>query len=89
MAGNPFAFPGQNEQDYSLYTIEILKNLKYLDYQPIDENKRIEAAGKHGEAAKELETKLAENKETVDKETEPELIEAKIECTDDMLEKIF
>jgi len=55
MAGNPFAFPGQNDQDYSLYTIEILKNLKYLDYEPIDDHKRKEANNKHGEAAKELE----------------------------------
>ena len=89
MAGNPFAFPGQNEQDYSLYTIEILKNLKYLDYEPIDDHKRKEANNKHGEAAKELENTLAEKKELVDKEVDPELVDAKIECTDDMLEKIL
>ena len=89
MAGNPFAFPGQNEQDYSLYTIEILKNLKYLDYEPIDDNKRRDANSKHGEVAKELENLLAEKKEAVEKEIDPELVEAKIDCTEDMLEKIL
>ena len=89
MAGNPFMFPGQNEQDYSLYTIEILKNLKYLDYEPIDETKRKDASNKHGEAAKELENTLAEKKEKVDVEIDPELVDAKIECTEDMLEKVL
>jgi len=37
MADNPFANTGQNEQDYKYYTVEVLKNLKYLDYQVIDD----------------------------------------------------
>ena len=89
MAGNPFNFPGTNEQDYSLYTIEILRNLKYLDYEPISDTKRKEATAKHGEAAKEIENMLAEKKDAVDKDVDQDLVDAKIDCTEDMLEKIF
>ena len=55
MAGNPFQFTGQNDQDYKLYTIEVLKNLKYLDYELIDEQMRALATQKHGEALNDME----------------------------------
>lgn len=40
MAENNFFIGGQGDQDYKLYTIEVLKNLKYLDYELIDEHMR-------------------------------------------------
>ena len=42
MSENPFVIAqgGQGDSDYKLYTIEVLKNLKYLDYELIDEQMR-------------------------------------------------
>jgi hypothetical protein len=35
MADNPYQYTGQNEKDYRFYTVEVLKGLKYLDYELI------------------------------------------------------
>jgi hypothetical protein len=49
MADNPFSYIGQNDVDYKLYTIEMLKGLKYLDYELIDIDTRKQAEMKYGE----------------------------------------
>jgi hypothetical protein len=43
LADNPFVINGQSDQDYKLYTIEVLKSLKYLDYELISEEMRSQA----------------------------------------------
>ena len=88
MADNPFQFTGGNETDYKLYTIEMLKGLKYLDYELIDEASRKAAELKYGEQNNEAEA-AAEKEEEEEKEVDQLLIEARIDCTEDMLDKIL
>ena len=88
MADNPFQFTGGNETDYKLYTIEMLKGLKYLDYELIDEASRKAAELKYGEQNNEAEA-AAEKEEEEVKEVDQLLVEARIDCTEDMLEKIL
>lgn len=88
MADNPFEYQGQNETDYKLFTIEMLKGLKYLDYELIDEANRRAAELKYGEANNEAEA-AAEKDEDEDKEVDQELVDAKIDCTENMLDKIL
>jgi len=89
MADNPFVYQGTGEQDYKLYCIEMLRCLKYLDYEVIDEQMRTRAHGKYGEQVAELENTETEKKELVDKPIDPELMAAKIDCTDRMLDKLL
>ena len=88
MADNPFQFTGGNETDYKLYTIEMLKGLKYLDYELIDEASRKAAELKYGEQNNEAEA-AAEKEEEEEKEVDQVLVEARIDCTEDMLDKIL
>lgn len=67
----------------------MLKDLKYLDYQLIDDDMRKTAFQKYGEAMNELENaNLADKKEDDDKDIDPEMIAAHIACTVRMLDKI-
>lgn len=88
MSDNPYNYVGQNEQDYTLYTVEVLKGLKYLDYTLIDDQLRKQASAKHGDAMGDLDSQQQENKEE-EKCIDCELIEARIETTDRMLQKIL
>jgi hypothetical protein len=88
MADNPFSYTGQNDVDYKLYTIEMLKGLKYLDYELIDIDTRKQAEMKYGEQNNEAEA-AAEKDEDEDKEIDQELVDAKIDCTENMLDKIL
>lgn len=88
MADNPFSFTGQNEADYKLYTIEILKGLKYLDYELIDDASRALAEQKYGEQNNEAEA-AADKEDEDEKEVDEELVEARIDCTENMLDKIL
>ena len=89
MSDNPYNYVGQNEQDYTLYTVEVLKNLKYLDYTLIDEQLRKQASAKHGDAMGDLESQQTGEKTDEDKNVDNELVEARIESTDRMLQKIL
>lgn len=89
MSDNPYNYVGQNEQDYTLYTVEVLKGLKYLDYTLIDEQLRKQASAKHGDAMGDLESQQTGENKDEDKNVDTELIEARIETTDRMLQKIF
>ena len=88
MADNPFSTTSQNEADYKLYTIEMLDGLKYLDYELIDDQMRKAAEMKYGEANKDAQAEAGEEKED-EKETDHELVEARIDCTENMLDKIL
>ena len=73
MADNPFSFTGQNEADYKLFTIEMLKGLKYLDYELIDDQMRKAAELKYGEANNDAENAAAGEEGEVEKEVDLEL----------------
>lgn len=88
MADNPFSYTGQNDADYKLYTVEMLKGLKYLDYGLIDNDTRRAAELKYGEQNNEAEA-AAEKDEDEEKEIDEELVEARIDCTENMLDKIL
>lgn len=69
-----------------MYTIEVLKNLKYLDYTLIDEQMRKNASLKHGDALGDMESQqAAEKTDENDKQIDQELIDAKIDCTERLL----
>ena len=88
MADNPFS--KNQDADYKLYAIAYLKDLKYLDYELIEDEVREKANEKYKEEILEKESqKAAEKQEEVQHKVDPELKDAKIECTDGMLEKIL
>ena len=89
MADNPFSFTGQNEADYKLFTIEMLKGLKYLDFELIDDQMRKAAELKYGEANNDAENAAAGEEGEVEKEVDLELQEARIDCTERMLDNIL
>ena len=89
MSDNPWSYTGQTEQTYLYYTIEVLKNLQYIDYILIDEEMRKMAFQKHGEALNELLNANAEKKKGTEEEIDPEFLAAHIGCTVGMLDKIL
>lgn len=90
MSGNPWSYTGQNETDYTYYTIEMLNDLKYLDYQLIDEEQRKIAFTKYGEAHNELKANQeAEKKGEGGDDIDDEMKEAHIDCTMKLLDKIL
>jgi len=66
----------------------MLNDLKYLDYELIDDANRRAAELKYGEQNNEAEA-AAEKDEEEEKEVDQELVEARIDCTENMLEKIL
>ena len=89
MSGNPFTYEGQNEPDYIYYTIERLKNLKYIDYEVIDDEMRKIGNMKYGEQFDQME--IAEKVETKEEEVDvdEEMVEAHITTTVNMLDRIL
>lgn len=88
MADNPFF--KNKEAEYRQFAIAFLQNLKYLDYELIDDETREKAIEKHKEEYQELENqKNQEINEEQEKQTDPALKEAKIECTIGMVNKIL
>lgn len=57
MADNPFC--KYNEHEYKLYAIAWLKDLKYLDYELIDEEQRANANDKYKEEIADNENQKA------------------------------
>jgi hypothetical protein len=66
----------------------MLKSLKYLDYELIDDQMKKAAELKYGEANNDAEA-AAGGEEEVEKEVDHELVEARIDCTDRMLDNIL
>lgn len=88
MADNPFF--KNKEAEYRQFAIAFLQNLKYLDYELIDDETREKAIEKHKEEYQELENqKNQEINEEQEKQTDPALKEARIECTIGMVNKIL
>jgi len=88
MADNPYSYQGQNDADYKLYTVQVLKNLKYLDYELIDENMRKKAFDKYNDTLNESQSNADKAMEG-EKETDNELKDANIDCTDRIFNKII
>lgn len=88
MADNPFT--KYNEAEYKQYSIAWLKELKYLDYELIDEEARVNANEKFKEEIADKENqKTNEKKDETQHHIDEDLKQAKIQCTDGMLEKIL
>lgn len=88
MAENPYTYASnQNDKDYKFQAVFRLKKLKYLDYILIDESLRQEAEENCKDQYQEINDQK-EAKADDDKNTDKELIEAHIDCTDRMLDKI-
>lgn len=66
----------------------MLKGLKYLDYELIDEASRKAAELKYGEQNNEAEA-ANEKEDDEEKEVDQELVEARINPTENMLDKIL
>ena len=67
-----------------------MKDLKYLDYELIDEEVRDKAREKYKDEIQDKEIQNnAEKGEEQQHQVDPELKEAKIDCTDGMLNKII
>lgn len=89
MSDNPYIYSGnQNDQDYKLQAVFRLKNLKYLDYELIDEPTRDAAQKKCGDQFNDNE-QTGEKKDDDDSIVDPELVDAKINCTENMLERFL
>ena len=85
MADNPFQRTGTgSEGDYKLYAIECLKTLKYLDYELINASMREAAKVKYGDEVNDKDGAVKDD----DKQADQDLINAKIEITEGMLEYI-
>lgn len=88
MAENPFT--KYTETEYKQYAMACLKDLKYLDYELIEEDVRSAARDKHKDEINEKENQIQAEKQDEDQSLiDPELKEAKIDCTQGMLEKIL
>lgn len=88
MAENPGSM--KNEFDYKQYSIAYLKDLKYLDYELIEDEIREKANEKYKEEIQEKETQKASDlKEEHTHQHNPDLDDAKISSTEDMLETIM
>jgi len=89
MADNPFY--KTKEAEYRQFAIAFLGNLKYLDYELIDEDTREKALEKHKEELQEFEVQKNQENAGDDQErqTDPALRDAKIECTVNMIQKIL
>ena len=88
MADNPFY--KYKEAEYRQFAIAFLNNLKYLDYELIDDETREKAIEKHKEELQELEVlKNQELNDEQERQTDPALKESKIECTVGMVLKVL
>ena len=87
MADNPFF--KNKEAEYRQFAIAFLHNLKYLDYELIDEETREKAVEKHKEELQEFEVSKNQEGNEEEKQLDPELKEAKLDCTVGMINKII
>ena len=87
------------ENEYKQFTIAYLKDLKYLDYELINETVRQKAEDRYKDDIKDKDmlnannkggnTQNAENKDDQHHQIDAALKDAKIECTDGLLDKII
>jgi hypothetical protein len=90
IAGNPFHRIGASgADDYKLYAIEMLKKLKYLDYQLISIDQRNDAKAKHNDDVADKDQGNAVNQEDSNKAVDQELIDSKIDSTHKLIERIL
>ena len=88
MVDNPYILTGnQSDQGYKFQAVYRLKGLKYLDYILIDETLRTEAE-ENCKDQQDLNDQKDNKKDDEDKAVDPEFVEAHIDCTDSMLDKI-
>lgn len=84
MADNPFY--KTKEVEYRRTAIAYLKNLRYLDYELIDPETRVQAEDKMRE---EMQETVSQNQDGAndefDKQADPALREARIDCTVGMI----
>ena len=76
---------GSGDSDYKLYAIQFIKGLKYLDYEVITEHMKEQAKQKHTDEAQGA---GEEGNEKKVEEVDQDLIDARIEDTHKMIEKI-
>jgi hypothetical protein len=90
MADNPFF--KTKEAEYKNYAIAFLKKLKYLDYELIDDETRNYATEKHREEFNEQEAQKNQEgtvSEEQERQADPALRDAKIDCTVMMIQRIM
>jgi len=86
MNENPFC--NNQETEYKLYAMAFLKKLKYLDYELIEDDQRRAAQDKHKDDVMDKKPN-EKSEEDSKKESDPELAEAKIECTENMFMRVI
>jgi hypothetical protein len=91
MAENPFQKPGGGPggtDDYRYYAIEMLKKLKYLDYELINAQQRETAKAKHNDEVQDKDQNASNPADDSKNNVDQELVDAKIESTHKMIERI-
>lgn len=89
MSDNPYIYgSNQNDKDYRLLAIFRCKDLKYLDYELIDDSTRELAAKKYSDQFNDSDA-VADKKDEESKEADPLLVEAKIDCTHRMIDRLL
>jgi len=88
MADNPFY--KTKEAEFKMYALAFLRKLKYLDYELIVEEDRATATEKHREEFNEQESQKNQDAQTEEqeKQMDPLLKSAKIDCTVGMIARI-
>ena len=81
-------FKKLSDKDYKLYIIAYLKNIKYLDYELITEQERMDAREEHKDELSTDNDAANEQKEDQQQSVDPILVAAKIDCTIDIFTKI-
>ena len=89
MADNPFSRQAPNNQLSKLYAVESLKGLKYLDYELISDTLRKDAKDKYNDEVNENNNNANSAADEENKALDQELVDAKIDCTDRMLDRIM
>ena len=89
MEDNPYVYAGSTEKDYKLFTICMLKGLKYLDYKLISDSVKKQANTKYEEQVNEIEQQENNKEKEAEKTFDPVHEKAHIHSTDDMLDKLM
>lgn len=89
MEDNPYEYTSTSDRDYKLFTICMLKSLKYLDYKLISDNQRSQAKVKYHETVLDFEQQENNKEKEAERTFDPVHTKAHIQATDDMLDKIF
>jgi Leucine-rich repeat (LRR) protein len=90
MADNPFEKAGgqKSGDEYRLYAIEMLKGLKYLDYELITDEDKKEAKNKHHDEAGDKDQGNANDNDEASNIIDEDLISAKLEKTHNLFKRI-